>query len=124
MIGEKIFHDGEWLYHPETYDDGLTYGCIFKDEHAWENEPDTACYIPEHAFDDLEPIAIDGKDFYEVPGGCIYTRKIIHTMITDTRNEPYYIDDDEEDINEDFFFSELLWAFPETYLVDHYHSKD
>lgn len=113
MIGAKIKHDGMTLFSPDYNSDGLSFGRVFKDKDAFENEPNEVCYIPEYGFFEEEPITIEGKDFYNVDG---YTRKDLENMILDERGMPIYQDDDGEKLTIERFFSILLWAYPETYV--------
>ena len=110
MIGKKIAFKGETLYSPGYYDDGLAFGTVFKDEDAFKKRPDDVCYIPEHAFDDMEAVMkVGDDDFYRVDG---YTRKDLELLIQDE------VDWDGDPIDIEYFFFSLIWCYPETRLIE------
>lgn len=116
MIGEKAVLDGKTLFAPDYHSDGSNFGTIFKDEKAFREDRDAICYIPEHAFDDVEPITVNGKEFYDVDG---YTRADLEALITDEEGALLYEDEEGAKLDIDHFFSILLWAYPETYLNEY-----
>ncbi len=112
-IGKKLELKGRTLYAPDFYNDGLTFGTIFKDEKAFREDKNAVCYIPEHAFDDAETVMVDGEKYYDAEG---YTRADLEAMIVDDNGNPTYQDEDGDKLDIEYFFSILCWAYPETYL--------
>ncbi len=111
LIGKKISVNGIDYYQPDYSGEGDVY----KNEQAFEENPDEVCYIPEHAFDDLEPVMIDGAEYYEANG---YTRNDLAELIGDG-----IFGDEEEDkwTVEQFFYIKCQWAYPETYIEELSH---
>lgn len=97
-VGEIKRIDGDVFVKRECYDDGLTFGYIFKDEEAYEKDWDAICYIPEACFEDTEPdedgfCCIDcGYSHNDLLSLCNYNRELC-----------------------DVFFYGCKWACPETY---------
>lgn len=98
-VGESKVVAGQVLFKPDQYDDGLDFGNIFKDEEAYENNWDATCYVPEHAFYDIEP---DDEDFYEVTG---YSHNDLLALCNGNREMCDWL-----------FHDKLIWAYPETYM--------
>ncbi len=98
-IGQSKTIDDQTLIKPDYYDDGLAFGNIFKDEEAYKNDWDAICYVPEHAFDDIEP---DEDGFYEVTG---YSHNDLLNLFAGNR-----------ELCDWMFHDKLVWAFPETYF--------
>lgn len=118
QIGSKLTHNGETLYSPDTYDDGLTCGCIFKDEKAFVEDKKAICYIPEHAFDEVEPVvSINGKDYFRLDDVSGFTREDLETLLHDD-NGNLLTDEEGDEVSVEYFFSKLLWAYPETYFYE------
>lgn len=116
-FGEKRVIDGKTYYSQGYYDDGLCFGCIYKNEEAFYENKDEVCYIPEGAFEDVEPIEVDGERFYpedEIGG---YTRKDLEDMIVDDEGEPI-LDDEDEPIDIEYFFQTLNWCYPCTRIFE------
>ena len=111
-IGKKIVLNGETLYQPDYYDDGITFGTIFKDYDAFYNNPDAVCYIPEAFFDDCDSETVEGEKFYRTDG---YTRRNLELLLT-ADDGTSYKDEDGDVIDVENFFYGLLWACPETYF--------
>jgi len=108
MIGKKIIHNGETYYSPDILVDGY----IYKDEDAFKNRPNEVCYIPEYSFNDVEPININGEDFYLADALDTFTRNDLEKLLQGETDE--YGDA----IDIESFFSSLEWAYPETYLLE------
>lgn len=64
QIGKKIKVGEDVLISPDYYDDGLSFGTIFKDERAFYEQPDEVCYVPEAVFAEGHPEIINGKEYY------------------------------------------------------------
>lgn len=92
-------------------------GFIFKDEDAFENDKDAVCYIPEHAFDDVEYVKIDGEDYYREDNLECYTRADLEAMVDEFNND-HEFEDDEEPLCVEYFFESLEWCSPETRLLE------
>lgn len=112
IIGKKISVNGIDYYQPNYSGEGDVY----KNEQAFEENPDEVCYIPEHAFDELEPVVIDGEEYYEITEGDAYTRNNLQELIGDGD----FGDEDKWNV-EDFFYVKCQWAYPETYIEELSH---
>lgn len=99
MVGELKIVDGVKYFKCDNYDDGWTFGYIYKNEEAYIKDWDAICYIPEACFDEVEP---DEDDFAVVSGG--YSHNDLLSMCCGNREWC------------DYLFSQLKWACPETYL--------
>lgn len=93
VVGEEI------LIKPGSYDNGLDFGNIFKDEEAYEKDWDAVCYVPEYAFDDMEP---DNEGFYDVYGY--------------SHNDLLVLCNNNSEMCDWLFHDKLIWAYPETYM--------
>ena len=129
MTGDKKFINGEWHYHPEYVDCGLEFGTIFKDVDAFDNDPDAVCYIPECSFDDSgitisEFIIVDGRGYYPEHSLNVYTRKDLEALLKDDNGRYVVVDYEGEELHIEYFFEQLLWATPETYLFENYKLKN
>ena len=109
-VGEKRIINGETFYSQGTATDGMEYGYVYKNEQAFYEQPDEICYIPEHAFDDIDFCEMNGEKFYRAEEVDGYTRRQLEELIA---NE---IDEDGEPINIEYFFQSLYWCYPETKL--------
>lgn len=117
-IGKKKVINGVTYICPDYFSDGMSEGCFYKDEEAFENNPNEVCYVPEAAFDFFfeDSVQIDGEDYYKVDDNMLYTRKDFEKLIGD------YIELGELDVDEDNYptvegcFQECLWLCPETWL--------
>ena len=110
--GERRTVDGEVYYSQGCCSDGMEEGWVFKDERAFAEQPDEVCYIPEHAFDDVEPTMIDGERFYPANAVGGYTRRQLEELVKDE------VDEDGDTISVEYFFESLFWCFPETRLCE------
>lgn len=110
--GERRMIDGVAHYSQGYRDDGMTYGYVYWNERTFMEQPDEVCYIPEHAFDNVQPVRVDGTDYYpaEEVGG--YTRRDLEAMVDGETDE------DGDAISVDDFFRSLFWCFPETRLME------
>ena len=99
MVGELKIVDGVKYFKSDNYDDGWTFGYIYKNEEAYIKDWDAICYIPEACFDEVGP---DEDDFAVVSGG--YSHNDLLSMCCGNREWC------------DYLFSQLKWACPETYL--------
>lgn len=106
-LGELQIRDGASFVKREVFDDGLTFGSIFKDEEAYEKDWDAICYIPEAFFADIEP---DKDGFYQIDGG--YTHNDFLRLCNGNRE----LCDD--------FFQQCVWACPETYWHEWDEAED
>lgn len=104
-IGEIKIVDDEIFIKPDYIDDGLAFGCIFKNEEAYEKDWDAICYVPEYAFKDVE---VDADGFASVSG-------VTHNQLLDMccGNREWC----------DYLFSKLMWAYPDTYM-DEWEDND
>ena len=110
--GERRMIDGTAHYSRDERSDGLTYGYVYWDERAFMEQPDEVCYIPEHAFDDVQPVRVDGKNYYPASEVDGYTRRDLEAMVEGETDE------DGNAITVDDFFHSLFWCFPETKLME------
>lgn len=101
-VGESKIVDGETLVKLGYYDDGLSYGEIFKDEEAYDNDWDAICYVPEYGFDECEP---DTDGFYETFDG--YSHNDLLKLCNGNRELCDYL-----------FHSQCVWAYPSTYIEE------
>lgn len=101
VVGDAI------LIKPGYYNNGLDFGRIFKDEEAYGKDWDAICYVPEYAFKDAtaddEGFAIDfdGVTHNQLLDMCCGNRELCDY----------------------FFFSKLMWAYPDTYM-DEWDDED
>lgn len=107
IIGERISVSGYELFRPDYFNDGLSFGTFFKDERAFNEDPDSICYIPESHFEDEEPVIVNGKKYYLAAG---YTRRQLEEIIDGSE------DDEGEPIDICYFFQSLTWMSPDTRL--------
>lgn len=106
-IGKKITIGGMEFFQQGFYDDGITFGSIYKNERAFCEQPDEICYVPESSFDFGNLIIYNGEEYHDTGG---YTRKDLELLL---ENED---DCDGEAIDIEYFFDKLCWASPEVYL--------
>ena len=114
IYGNKKVIDGMTYYSQSECSDGMECGYVFKDYDAFNNRPNEVCYIPEHAFDDVKPIQIDGEDFYPAEELSCYTRNDLERLLLDDDGKPLYTDADEDSVSVEWFFDSLFWCYPET----------
>ena len=107
QVGNKITYEGETLYSSGYYDDGVSFGRIYKDEDAFYNHPDEVCYIPEVYFDYNNHITINEVEYISSER---YTRKDLEELIDGV------LDEDGDPIDIESFFDSLTWCCPETRL--------
>jgi len=110
--GERRMIYGAAHYSPGYRSDGCTYGYVYWNERAFMEQPDEVCYIPEHAFDDVQPVRVDGEDYYPADEVVGYTRRELEAMVdgeTDCDGDAISVED---------FFHSLFWCFPETRLQE------
>jgi len=110
--GERRMIDGVAHYSQGYRDDGLTYGYVYWNERAFMEQPDEVCYIPEHAFDDVQPVRVDGTDYYSADEVGGYTRRDLEELVNGETDE------DGDAITVEDFFRSLFWCFPETRLME------
>lgn len=113
--GNKIAINGVNYYSQESYSNGLDYGYVYRNEQAFHDDPDEVCYIPEHAFDDVIPIDVDGVDYYCEELLDCYTRRDLERMLLDDDGKPF-LDEDGDPIDVESFFNSLFWCYPSTRL--------
>lgn len=106
LIGQKTVIGDDVMFTPGYYDDGCSFGTIFKDERAFYEQPNEVCYIPEATFSEAEPV---GVDLFCVEG---YTRRDLEGLVEGE------VDEEGEPISVEDFFHSLLCACPETYLAE------
>ena len=98
-IGKSKVVDGQVLFKPDCYDNGLSFGNIFKDEEAYDNDWSATCFVPEYAFDGVDA---DDEGFYEVAG---YSHNDLLAICNGNREMCDWL-----------FHDKLIWAYPETYM--------
>ena len=113
--GSKIALNGVNYYSQESCSNGCDYGFVYKNEQAFHDDPDEVCYIPEHAFDDVIPIDVDGVDYYCEELLDCYTRRDLERMLLDDDGKPF-LDEDGDPIDVESFFHSLFWCYPSTRL--------
>lgn len=109
MVGKKAVFEGQTVYQQGYFDDGFTYGYVYKSEKAFKENPDEVCYIPENAFIDAEEVEINGEKFAVVDG---YTRKDLEEMVEGETDE------EGDEITAEILFDMLIWCCPETRLSE------
>lgn len=120
QVGKKATIDGEDWYSRDYHSDGGCFGNFYKSEKAFRENPDEICYIPEYGFtnepctDNYKPETkeIDGELFYNKNDISGYTRRDLEALVEDE------VDCEGDPIDVEWFFSELLWMFPETRLEE------
>ena len=111
QAGRCIVKDGRTYFTNEYLSiDGLGYGYVYKNERAFMEQPDEVCYIPEHAFDDVQPVRVDSKDYYPADEVGGYTRHDLEELVNGETDE------DGDAITVEDFFRSLFWCYPETRL--------
>lgn len=114
QTGRCIVKDGRTYFTNEYLSiDGCGYGYVYKDEKAFKEDPKAVCYIPEYAFDGVEPVTVDGVECYPAEALDLYSREMLERMIEGERDC-----DTDEPISIDYFFWKLEWAYPSTYLTE------
>ena len=110
--GDRRMIDGVAHYSQGYRSDGLNYGNVYWNEQAFMGQPDEVCYIPEHAFDDVEPVRVDGKEYYSAEEVGGYTRCDLEELVSGETDE------DGDAISVEDFFRSLFWCYPETRLME------
>ena len=114
QAGRCIVKDGRTYFTNEYLSiDGCGYGYVYKNERAFKEDPKAVCYIPEHAFDDVETVTIDGEEYYPAEALDTYSREELERMIEGETDA-----DTDEPIDIEYFFWKLEWAYPSTYLME------
>lgn len=101
-VGEAKIVNGEVCIKPDYFDDGLTYGTIFKDEEAYDNDWNAVCYVPEYGF---EKASIDDEGLFQEFDG--YTHNDLLELCMGNREWCDYL-----------FHSRCKWAYPSTYIEE------
>lgn len=99
QIGRSKFVNGQQLIKPGYFDNGITFGAIFKDGVAYLNDWDAICYVPTYAFND---VGADEDGFMEIGGY--------------SHNDLLFLCHGNRELCDWLFYCQLNWAFPETYL--------
>lgn len=107
-VGDAKIVNGQVCIRPDYYDDGFTYGNIFKNAEAYENDWNAICYAPEYGFEDEEP---DKESFYNLFEGF-------------THNDLLELCYGNREWCDNLFYAQCLWAYPETYLVEDVGDED
>lgn len=101
IIGKIKYVDGQLWVNPEYLTDGITYGVVYKNYKAYFDNWDEVCYVPEHGYQK------DSKDkdgyYHECDG---YTHNDLLALCGYNREFC------------DYLFDNLMWAYPETHLVE------
>ena len=114
QAGRCIVKDGRTYFTNEYLSiDGCGYGYVYKNEKAFKEDPKAVCYIPEHAFDDVETVTIDGEECYPAEALDTYSREELERMIEGETDA-----DTDKPIDIEYFFWKLEWAYPSTYLME------
>lgn len=99
-VGEITVVSGEVFIRPEYYTNGLSFGTIFKDEEAYDNDWDAICYVPEYGFETEDR---DKEGFYHEFSG--YTHNDLLELCMGNREWCDYL-----------FHDQCFWMYPEAYI--------
>ena len=114
-VGQKIYENTNLIGFQAS---ASNEGFIFKDEDAFKNNPDEICYIPEHAWDDVEDE--HGIMSPELAKKLGETRNTIRQQIKDAWGEDYMLTDEQIDYFAWDVFRIAEWACISTYLTENY----
>ena len=118
-VGQKIYENTTLVgFQAAASEDGF----IFKDEDAFENNPDEICYIPEHAWDEVEDSR--GIMSVELARALGETRNTIKSQIRESYAEDYMLTDKQIDHVAENLFSIFDWACVDTYLAENFEIED
>jgi hypothetical protein len=114
-VGQKIYENTNLIgFQASASDEGF----IFKDKKAFNDDPDAICYIPEHAWDDVEDER--GIMSVELAKTLGETRNTIRQQVKDAWEEDYMLTDEQIDyLTEDVFYL-ADWACIATYLAENF----
>jgi hypothetical protein len=116
--GYKVYDDNNTLVGYEGDHNGE--GFIYKDEDAFRDHPDEICYIPEHAFDDIEGEYMTIEE--AKTGG--ETHKTIAQQVRDEWAEDYMLTDEQVEYVTKDIFGIAEWAYISTYLAEDFEIED
>jgi len=118
-VGQKIYENTNLIgFQASASDEGF----IFKDKKAFNDDPDAICYIPEHAWDDVEDE--HGIMPVELAKTLGETRNTIRQQVKDAWGEDYMLTDEQIDyLTEDVFYL-ADWACIATYLAENFEIED
>lgn len=118
-VGQKIYENTNLIgFQASASDEGF----IFKDKKAFNDDPDEICYIPEHAWDDVEDE--HGIMPVELAKTLGETRNTIRQQVKDAWGEDYMLTDEQIDyLAEDVFYL-ADWACIATYLAENFEIED
>jgi len=117
-VGQKIYENTNLIgFQASASDEGF----IFKDEKAFNDNPDEICYIPEYAWDygdnrGMLPVEL-AKKYGE-------TRNTIRQQVKDAWGEDYMLTDEQIDYLAKDVFHLADWACIDTYLAENFEIED
>lgn len=114
-VGQKIYENTNLIGFQAS---ASGEGFIFKDEDAFKNNSDEICYIPEHAWDDVEDE--HGIMSVELAKALGETRNTIRQQVKDAWGEDYMLTDEQIDYLTEDVFHLADWACISTYLTENY----
>lgn len=118
-VGQKIYENTNLIgFQAVASDEGF----IFKDEKAFNDNPDEICYIPECAWDDVEDE--HGIMPVELAKTLGETRNTIRQQIKDAWGEDYMLTDEQIDYLAEDVFHLADWACIDTYLAENFEIED
>lgn len=118
-VGQKIYENTDLIgFQAGASNEGF----IFKDEKAFNDDPDAICYIPEHAWDDVEDE--HGIMSVELAKTLGETRNTIRQQIKDDWGEDYMLTDEQIDYLAEDVFHLADWACIATYLAENFEIDD
>lgn len=118
-VGQKIYENTNLIGFQAS---ASGEGFIFKDEDAFKNNPDEICYIPEHAWDDVEDER--GIMSVELAKALGETRNTIRQQVKDAWGEDYMLTDEQIDYLAEDVFHLADWACIATYLAENFEIED
>lgn len=116
--GFKVYDDNGNLIGYEC--DSCGEGFVYKNEEAFRDHPDEICYIPEHAFDDIEGEYMTIEEA-KVGGE---THKTIVEQVLDEWGEEYMLTDEQAEYMAKDIFGIAEWAYISTYLAEDFEIED
>ena len=118
-VGQKIYENTMLIGFQAAASD---QGFIFKDEKAFSDNPDEICYIPEHAWDDVEDER--GTMPVELAKTLGETRNTIRQQVKDAWGDDYMLTDEQVEYFASDIFQLADWACIATYLAENFNLDD
>lgn len=122
--GYNLVVDGKKYYAPNDFGESF----IYKDYEAFENNTTEIVYIPEYAFDEIEPaFSVNGIDFYDVSREDMFTKDDLEVICQEeldnlSDEDLDYIKNELEIDNTstmaEYLFYELDWCYPQTQIME------